>query len=97
MKQIFFFTAMAFLTLSSCRKEGTTLSKDQTLAQSQSQTNARNSSTAIPFHGSFDENLDGIQLYNLCTNELMTLYGSAHDFFMAFTIALIQRQLFIII
>ena len=49
MKKIFFFTAIAFLTLSSCRKESTTLAKDQTLAQSQAQTNASSSGGAVPF------------------------------------------------
>lgn len=35
MKKIFFFTAITFLTLSSCRKEATTLSQDQTVAESE--------------------------------------------------------------
>ena len=72
MKKIFFFTAIAFLTLSSCRKESTTLAKDQTLAQSQSQTNASSSGGAFPFHDVFKENLAGQQYYNSCTNEQMT-------------------------
>jgi hypothetical protein len=43
MKKIFFFTAIAFLMLSSCKKEATTLAKDQTSLQSQLQTNASGS------------------------------------------------------
>ncbi len=95
MKKIFFFTAITFSTLSSCQKEATTLAKDQTSVQSQTQTLAKNhqqpilstassDGAAVPFHGSFDESLDGIQLYNSCTNEQMTLYGSAHDVFHGF-------------
>ena len=42
MKKIFFFTAIAFSTLSSCRKEGTTFAKDEAMVQSQLQTNAKN-------------------------------------------------------
>jgi len=39
-KKIIFFTAIVFLTLSSCRKEATTFSQDKTLAESQLQTNS---------------------------------------------------------
>jgi hypothetical protein len=35
MKKIFFFIAVAFLTLSSCKKEGITSAKDKTMAESQ--------------------------------------------------------------
>ena len=35
MKKIFFFTAIVFLTLSSCKKEGITLAKDKTVAETQ--------------------------------------------------------------
>ena len=72
MKKIFFFTAISFLTLSSCRKEAATLPKDQTLAQSQSQTNASRSEGAFTFKDLFRVNLDGEQFYNPCTNEQMT-------------------------
>jgi hypothetical protein len=72
MKKIFFFTAIAFLSLSSCRKEGTTLAKDQALAKSQSQTNASTSGGAFAFNDVIRQNLDGEQLYNPCTNEQMT-------------------------
>ena len=43
MKKIFFFTAITFLTLSSCKKEATTLAKDQTVAESQFQENSAQS------------------------------------------------------
>ena len=35
MKKIFFFTAITFLTLSSCQKEAATLSQDQPVAETQ--------------------------------------------------------------
>ena len=87
MKKIFFFTAITFLTLSSCRKEATTLSQDQTVAEGQLQTNASSSQTetnasssggAFTFHDDFTLNWEGTQLYNPCTNELMTLSGDTY-------------------
>jgi len=75
MKKIFFFTAIAFFSLGSCRKEGTTLAKDQTLAKSQSQTNASSSGGAFTFHGSFTEPREGLEFFNTCTNEKMYIYG----------------------
>jgi len=81
MKKIFFFTAIAFLTLSSCRKEGTTLAKDQTSVQSQTQTNtsssqlqtsASNSDGAVAFSDVFTISVVGESLYNPCTNEVVT-------------------------
>jgi len=82
MKKIFFFTAITFLTLSSCQKEAATLSQDQPVAESQLQTNASSSQTetnasssAGTYHNVFKFNLDGLQVYNSCTNELMTIYG----------------------
>ena len=84
MKKIIFFTAIAFLTLSSCRKDVTTLAEEQALVQSQPQanasssqlqTNASSSEGAEAFHGSFEVHYDGLQVYNSCTNEQMTVYG----------------------
>ena len=75
MKKIFFFTAITLLMLSSCRKEGATLVKDQTLAQSQTQTNA-SSGQAFPFNYIYKIDYDGQQGYNSCTNELATVYGN---------------------
>ena len=72
MKKIFFFTAITFLTLSSCKKEAATLAKDQTLAKSQSQTNASSSGGAFPFHDVFKVDLAGEQYLNPCTNEQIT-------------------------
>jgi hypothetical protein len=72
MKKIFFFTAITFLTLSSCRKEGATLAKDQAMAKSQSQTNASSSGDAFAFHDREIIDLAGEQFYNSCTDELMT-------------------------
>jgi hypothetical protein len=72
MKKIFLFTAIAFLMLSSCRKEGATLAKDQPLAQSRSQTNASSSGRAFTFNDVYKFNLAGELIYNSCTNELMT-------------------------
>jgi hypothetical protein len=42
-------------------------------SSSQSQTNA--SSSAGTYHNVFKFNLDGLQVYNSCTNELMTIHG----------------------
>jgi hypothetical protein len=75
MKTFFFFTAIAFLTLSSCKKEAASSSEDKTAAQSQLQTKAISSGGAQPFYGSFDVHYDGQQFYNPCTNELATVYG----------------------
>ena len=72
MKKILFFTAIAFLSLSSCEKEGATVTKDQTLAKSQSQTNA-SSSSAVPFSNVFTISVVGESGYNPCTNEVMTV------------------------
>ncbi len=74
MKKIFFFTAIVFLTLSSCKKEGTTLSKDQSLAQKQS-ANESSAEGAVTFSSVEVVHHNGDQLYNPCTNELMTIYG----------------------
>jgi len=72
MKNIFFVTAIACLTLVSCRKEGAASTKEETLAQGLSQTNATSSRPAIVEL----INIDGEQFYNSCTNENMTLYGN---------------------
>jgi hypothetical protein len=72
MKKIFFFTAISFLTLSSCKKETATLSQDQTVAESQLQTNASSSGGAFTFNDVTKQNLDGEQFYNPCANEQMT-------------------------
>jgi hypothetical protein len=75
MKKIICYTAIAFLTLSSCRKEGTTLAKDPALTQSQPQTNASSSGGAVTFSSVEIVHHDGDQIYNPCTGELMTIYG----------------------
>jgi hypothetical protein len=72
MKMIICFTAIAFLSLSSCRKEAATLTKDQTLAKSQSQTNASSSGGAVAFSDVFTVSNVGESLYNPCTNEIVT-------------------------
>src|SRR6266536_2098861 len=51
MKKIFFFTAIAFLSLSSCRKEGTTLAKGEVLTKSESQTNTSKDDFHINLQG----------------------------------------------
>ncbi len=73
MKKIIFFTAIAFLALSSCRKEATTTATDQTLVQSQLQANASSSGGAVPFSDVFTISLVGESLYNPCANELITV------------------------
>jgi len=80
MKKIFFFSTIALLTLSSCRKESTTLLKDQTSAKSESQTNVI-SSGAFPFNDHEIVYYDGQQFYNSCTNELITVSGNAQFIF----------------
>jgi hypothetical protein len=79
MKKIFFFSAIAFLTLSSCRKEVPTLAKDQALAQSQSQTNA-STENALPYNIQNYISLDGVVISNACTNESVILSGICHVF-----------------
>ena len=90
MKKIFFFTAITFLTLSSCRKEATTLPIDETSVQSQLQTNASGSQLqtnasssggAMPFNDREIINFDGQQFFNSCTNELITVSGDAQLIF----------------
>jgi hypothetical protein len=72
MKKIFFFTAISFLMLSSCQKEATTLSQDQTVAESQLQSNASDIGGAFTFNDVYTVDLAGEQFYNSCTNEQMT-------------------------
>ena len=87
MKKIFLFTTIAFLMLSSCKKEAATLLQDQTVSNSEFQANASSSQTetnastsegAFTFHDDFVLNWEGTQLYNPCTNELMTLSGDTY-------------------
>ncbi len=86
MKKIIFFTALLFITLSSCRKENTssveqqslakeatTIAQDQTLAQTQSQTNGSSSKGAVTYSNVFREDVTGNSIFNPCTNELMTI------------------------
>jgi hypothetical protein len=73
MKKIICFTAIAFLTLSSCRKEGATLANGPILAQSQSQASTSRSTGAVPFSDVFIVSLVGESGYNPCTNEVMTV------------------------
>ena len=47
MKRVFFFTVIALVMLSSCRKEATTLPIDETSVQSQLQTNASSRGGAV--------------------------------------------------
>ncbi len=47
MKKIFFFTAITFLTLGSCRKEAMKSSQDETVAQGQLLTNASSSAGVV--------------------------------------------------
>ena len=71
MKKIFVFTAITVLMLgSSCKKEVTPLSQDRTA------TERRNSNRgAVTFSSVEVVHHNGDQLYNPCTNELMTIYG----------------------
>src|SRR6266542_4245945 len=79
MKKIFFFTAIAFLSLSSCRKEGTTLAKGEVLTKSESQSNA-STSGALPYNIQNYVSLDGVVISNACTNESVILSGICHVF-----------------
>lgn len=68
MKKIFFFTAIAFLMLSSsCKKEVAPLSQDRTATERIS------SSGAVPFSDVFKISVVGESGYNPCTNEVMTV------------------------
>ena len=93
MQKIFLLAAVTLLTLSSCKKEvvtslqnneDATSSQDKMIAQSQDKINASASRSAVPFHVVFEESVEGFQIYNSCTNELMTLHGYIHDVFHGF-------------
>ena len=74
MKKIFFFAAITVLMLSSsCKKEVTPLSQNRTATERIS-----SSGGAFTFQDDFVLNWEGTQLYNPCTNELMTLSGDTY-------------------
>jgi hypothetical protein len=79
MKKIIFFTAIAFLTLSSCKKENASLAKDLEFAQSKSQLNTT-TSNAIPYNIQDFISLDGVTSYSPCTGEVVTWSGICHAF-----------------
>jgi hypothetical protein len=72
MKKIFVLTAMAFVLVSSCRKDDASIAAGQANQVSQV---ASNSQSAVPFSDVFVAHHDGTQLFNPCTNEVMTIYG----------------------
>ena len=87
MKKIFFFTAIAFLTLSSCRKESATFerfttskeatrsSEDQSPAVVSNSTN--NSVNAVPINESGTFPVNG-STWNSCTQEFIDFSGTGH-------------------
>jgi hypothetical protein len=87
MRNILCLATITLSVLSSCQKEVITSAKDDTSAQGQANQQqavlgtAGSDDAAVPFHGSFNESLDGVQIYNSCTNEQMTLQGSNHVVF----------------
>jgi hypothetical protein len=77
MKKIFFFTAITFLTLSSCRKEATTSLDEQSPEITSHSTN--NSVNAVPIN--YNEILyfpAGVSMFNTCTQEYIDFSGSVH-------------------
>jgi hypothetical protein len=79
MKKILFLTVITLLTLSSCKKEDAAPTQTQTFAKSQPQPvlgNASSDNAAVPFRDTFTVNWDGTQIYDSCTAELITLYGT---------------------
>lgn len=79
MKKIILLTAIACLTLNSCRKEGTTLVKGDTMVQRESQTNA-STQASLPYNIQDFISLDGVTSYSPCTGEVMTWSGICHAF-----------------
>lgn len=71
MRKTFCFAAILFCILSSCSKDDTKLTEDQTVG-TQSDTSAI-SSGGTPFKNIFRVNLQGESLYNSCTNEVITI------------------------
>ncbi len=76
MKKIIFFTAIAVLTLSSCRKEAT--SSEEQMSKIVNSSTA-NSVRAIPIR--YDNDLyfpDGVSMFNTCTHEYINFSGYVH-------------------
>ena len=93
MKKILFLMAVTLLTLSSCKKENVassknkedaTSSQNKMTAQSQDKIIEGASRGAVPFHVVFEESVEGFQIFNICTNEMMTLHGFIHDVYHGF-------------
>ena len=93
MKKILFLMAVTLLTLCSCKKEdvtssqnkeAVTSSQNKMIAQSQDKINESSSKGVVPFHVVFEENVEGFQIFNTCTNEMMTLHGFIHDVYHGF-------------
>ncbi len=87
MKKIIFFSVIAFVSLSSCRKETATIAKDQTseknfMTSSEGQSSsgvADNTSQAIPIRGDIDLYFPaGVSDFNTCTREYINFSGSGH-------------------
>jgi hypothetical protein len=77
MKKIFFFTAITFLTLTSCRKEATTSLDEQSPEIINNSTT--NSVNAVPIN--WDTTWyepAGVSMFNSCTQEYINFTGSIH-------------------
>jgi hypothetical protein len=76
MKKIFFFTVIAVLTLSSCRKEATTSLNEQS---PKIVSNSTNSVNAVPtnYSATFPANEFG-PAWNSCTQEFIDFSGTGH-------------------
>jgi hypothetical protein len=72
MKKYYVLTAMAFIMVSSCRKDVALITAGPS---NQASPVASNSQSAIPFSDVFVAHHNGTQLFNPCTNEVMTIYG----------------------
>jgi hypothetical protein len=71
MKKILFITAIAFVAVTSCRKDVATTDANQS---NEAKTISGNSA-ASTFDEVFVVHHNGTQLYNPCTDEIMTVYG----------------------
>jgi hypothetical protein len=75
MKKIFFFTAITFLILSSCRKDVATFSEQQ--SSNIASISAENSVNAVPINESGTFPVNGSS-WNSCTQEFIDFSGTGH-------------------
>jgi hypothetical protein len=77
MKKIFFFTAIAFIALSSCRKEATTALDGQSPEMISNSTTHSVNAVPINWDTTWYEPA-GVSMFNSCTQEYINFTGSIH-------------------